>query len=236
MDPGTVHAIAPLTVLLDGSATEQPAVNMSSISLAIGTRVDIEPIGPDTTSKQLHVVAAATHYAGEVIFGAWAATPPGTLACDGASYARTAYPALSAALGGGGTTFTVPNMPTGTFPASGTPGTSGGAATHTLSTTEMPSHNHTQDAHNHTQSAHGHTENPHTHVQNLGGSLSTVAPVSGSYVVGNANTSGTAAATAGINATTATNTATTATNQANGGGVAFPIVPLFAGFRFVIKT
>lgn len=42
-------------------------------------------------------------------------------------------------------------------------GTTGGEANHTLTTTEMPTHTHTQNAHTHTQNSHTHTQNSHQH-------------------------------------------------------------------------
>jgi microcystin-dependent protein len=42
----------------------------------------------------------------------------------------------------------------------------GGASTITLSTIELPNHNHTQNSHNHGQDAHNHSQNSHNHGQN----------------------------------------------------------------------
>lgn len=93
----------------------------------------------------------------------------------------------------------------------------GGSKTHTLATSEIPAHTHTQDSHNHTQDAHNHTQDAHTHqiganqTDASGVYSDTVGTRGGVNVV-------TDSTTATNQAATATNQAATATNQNTGGG------------------
>lgn len=79
--------------------------------------------------------------------------PDGWLLCDGASYSVDDYPDLFALIGyqfgGSGSNFNVPDM-VGMFPFGNdaTLNDTGGAKTHTLQTSEIPSHNHTVHSHN----------------------------------------------------------------------------------------
>lgn len=81
----------------------------------------------------------------------------------------------------------------------------GGAKTHTLQVSEMPSHTHTQDPHNHTQDAHAHNIKFNAD-QGASGSVEDIPQPAG------ASTSGI------VESATATNQAATATNQNTGGG------------------
>lgn len=95
--------------------------------------------------------------AGTINIYAGASAPDGWLLCDGSSVSASTYPDLYAAIGttygGTSSSFMLPNLCDNVAVGAGslyTLGDTGGEATHKLTTTEMPSHNHTQSAHNHT--------------------------------------------------------------------------------------
>lgn len=96
--------------------------------------------------------------------------PPAMLECNGLQYQRADFPrlydALPAEYHAGPDYFHVPDL-RGLFIMAADndnpPGTTGGAATVTLTAEEMPSHTHTTQPHTHGSAPHTHTTQPHTH-------------------------------------------------------------------------
>jgi microcystin-dependent protein len=153
---------------------------------------------------------------------------------DGSAISRTSYASLFAlvgityGVGDGSTTFNLPNLKGRVIvglDATQTEfdglGELGGVKTVTLTESQIPSHNHTQNSHNHTQNPHGHTQNPHNHTQDphTHTTQATISASSGAhnnttdYVAAGTNGASTTPSIASISTTTATNQATTATNN-----------------------
>jgi microcystin-dependent protein len=114
-------------------------------------------------------------------------------------------------------------------------GATGGAETHTMTTTEMPSHTHIQNAHTHTQNSHNHSQNPHNHYI-FSGPAGGVHPTIQQNGNNGALYGPVQTVTATNNPTTATNQNTTATNQNTGGGGAHNNVQPVIVTNYIIKT
>lgn len=103
---------------------------------------------------------------GTILPFAGTVAPSGYVLCDGTSYSRTTYASLYSAIGttfgsADAATFRVPDLRGRTMIGAGTGsglsarsvGQTGGAETHTLTTNEMPSHNHGINDPSHTHSS-----------------------------------------------------------------------------------
>jgi microcystin-dependent protein len=211
--------------------------------------------------------------AGVVLPFAGSVAPDGWLLCDGSAISRTTYNRLFSAIstiygiGDGVNTFNVPDFRGRTvcgkddmggvaanrITAAGSGiigsnlGAVGGSQNHVLSVSEMPIHNHLQDAHNHLQDAHNHLQDAHTHSQNAHNHTIDRGPEASGPYMAHSNTAGpdngvkntTAinnATVASNQSTTASNQSTTASNQNTGGSTAHLNMQPSIIVNYILKT
>jgi microcystin-dependent protein len=185
-------------------------------------------VGTSTTQIATTAFVQQAGLTGEVKMWATASAPSGYLFCNGQSVSTTTYAALFAVIaytyGGSGGSFNVPDfsgrMPigvNGTYTLAST----GGAASVTIATTNLPAHNHSATS----------TVTDPTHAHSFTASVLTYGPRGGAgseYWGAAPSGSTTAAASTGITvATTIGNT---------GSGTALTTISPYLGIYYIIKT
>lgn len=174
--------------------------------------------------------------AGSIIQWVSNTIPTNWLNCDGSAVSRNTYASLFAAIGtqygsgDGSTTFNLPDLRgrialgrDSSQTEFDTLGETGGAKTHTLTTAEMPSHTHTQDAHGHVISANSFA----------GDRQIAVGPLGGDGDKYSFSDSGNDASTTTANIYARN---TTATNQNTGGGAAHNNLQPYQVVNYIIKA
>ena len=169
--------------------------------------------------------------------------PEGYLLCDGTTYLKADYPALSTILTAyslNETEFKVPNL-SGRMPL-GVSGThalasEGGAETHTLAVNEIASHAHTIN-HGHTTQPHGHTQDAHQHEIVI---RNNVAAFGNALLAAGANASTNDSEFTDFQQPAIANATVTVDDHAGtsgntGGGEAHNNMPPFHTLNFIIKT
>ena len=154
---GTSSPYATLSVVGETVSTYFTATSATATStFAGGLKLNKAGTGIEFQDGTIQTTAAAAIPAGVISLYGGTVAPTGWLLCDGAAVSRTTYAALFTAIGtsfgagDGSTTFNVPDgrgrAPIGAGQGSGLTNRAlagtGGAETHTLSTSEIPSHTH----------------------------------------------------------------------------------------------
>jgi microcystin-dependent protein len=217
-------------------------------TLSVGDRVWIIQQGPVSvvcgrlTGLDVLIPVGAV----EIFAGVGASVPTGWLLCDGAAVSRTTYAGLFAVIGttfgaGNGTTsFNVPNLVNRMAVGSGgsyARGATGGASSVTLTTAQMPSHNHgSVGSHNHSGSGSTSSTGSHSHSE-TGAIDRAIFPTGGGTNA--AYSSGDTTGSAGNHSHTfsvTTDSDGAHTHSSEGSGLSHENMPPFIALNFIIRA
>lgn len=230
VDPSYVSGSPKVTFDGESSLTTKEYICVSGYTPAAGDRVVLLKAG--ATYVILGSIAtnpSSVMPSGSILIFGGTAAPSGFLMCDGSAVSRTTFADLFGIIGtaygagDGSTTFNLPDM-TSKFPRGGSPGTGGGADTHT----------HTSAAHSHTLSdpnSYAKIITTGTHVYNTRSSLGN-RQTSGEfdYSVSTATTGSVSVSVGG----TQLGGATDSTAPGNTGSASN--VPAYTNVNYIIKT
>lgn len=226
------------------------ANDQCSCTIVSGDNVTVEGTGSRTNPYV--ITAAATggggggggvaRLPGEIIAYGGSSAPAGWLTCDGSAVSRTVYAGLFAILGvaygagDGSTTFNLPGLEgrfplglNGTYPR----GSSGGAASITLTGAQLPSHSHSVD-HDHasaTTSTNGSHDHDAGHSAAVGTSGSAFREADASTVV-----DGALIRAAGDHSHALDVPPYSGTSGLTGTGAAVPALPPYVAVHYIVKT
>ena len=244
-----------MTVWSDGTNFTQQNTALRDVDL-LGS-----PTAPTPAAGNNSTLVATTAFVqvngtptGGLMLWPTASPPANWLICNGSAVSRATYATLFAVVGttfgvgDGSTTFNLPNytdrMPIGAGSAYAV-NAQGGAASTTLTTTELPAHSHSASSSSSSSflGTAGQTSNvdlSHTHSYNLGS-----ITASGVYAqvtavnAGPVNTSGASVNMNHAHAFTPVGSVSTSTSTSigsTGSGAAFTNLPPYLGIYFIIKT
>jgi microcystin-dependent protein len=250
-----------MTVVTDGGTSASGAGFTQQNTALRDVHLLGSPTAPTPTSGDNSTLVATTAFVqvngtptGGLMLWPTASPPANWLICNGAAVSRTTYATLFAVVGtvfgagNGSTTFNLPNytdrMPIGAG-SSYAVNAQGGAASTTLTTTELPSHSHSASSSSSssfsgsagTTSA---VDLNHTHSYNLGFitgggpyaqvTTNNAGPINTSSASIDMNHSHTFTPAGSVSTSTSTSIGST------GSGAAFTNLPPYLGIYFIIKT